>query len=193
MASIRYTVCQVDTSDKVDCDIFVDSPEAEVAATATYKNKGVDALHLMEKQKIKNSEATGVLNNTTQLVHHGELNTLSRQFSANDRMLQYRCFYEDAYSDTIFVTGKAKSSRGNACGQIFVTDCCYLSFYGMKSKSQFLDSLKLQAKEVGISEHLIVDAIREQTFQKVKHFCQQISTNFITLQESTQLAFLRKL
>jgi len=40
----------------------------------------------------------------------------------HDRAVRYKKLKSYFFSDTLFVTGKAKSSRGNICAQLFVSD-----------------------------------------------------------------------
>ena len=52
--------------------------------------------------------------------------------------------------DTFFATKKAsKSSRGNNCMQLFVTDKGYVYIIAMQSKGDVPLALKVAAKEIG--------------------------------------------
>ena len=84
--------------------------------------------------------------------------TFSRNYGTNDRMLRYRRINTYFYTDTFFATKKGgKSSRGNTCCQLFVTDKGYLYVVPMQSKGQFLEALNQLAKEVGAPDALICD------------------------------------
>ena len=138
--------------------------------------------------QIKYEEAVKVLDQTTQLCRQGADNTLSKQYSTNDRMLRYRRINSVFYTDTFFVTAKGKSTRGNKCAQIFVSDKGYVAIYPMKSKGEFLDALKLFCKEVGVPLTMVMDPSGEQTSSAVKAFCHKVGTTYKFLQEATQWA-----
>ena len=88
-----------------------------------------------------------------------------------------------------FVTKKGKSTRGNTCAQIFVSDKGYVSIYPMSSKSMFPDALQMFCKEqVGAPTDLVVDPSGEQTLRQVKRFCHQVGTSLRILEEATQWA-----
>ena len=64
--------------------------------------------------------------------------------------------------DTFFAIKKAtKSTRGNTCCQIFVTNkgCTYVE--PMWRRSDMFFTLKSFAKEVGVPEAFVVDAARK--------------------------------
>lgn len=137
---------------------------------------------------IKNEEAVKVLDQTTQYCRQGADNALSRQFSTNDRMLRYKRINIMFFTDTFFVTKKGKSTRGNKCAQIFVSDKGFVAIYPMTTRSQFLDSLKLFCKEIGVPLSLVLDPSGEQSKPEVRRFCHKVGTTLRVLQESTQWA-----
>ena len=49
------------------------------------------------------------------------------------------------------------SARGYTCMQLFVSDKGYVFVVAMKRVSEFLQALKMFAKEVGVPLYLIVD------------------------------------
>ena len=58
--------------------------------------------------------------------------------------------------DTLFATSKAgKSSRGNACAQLFVTDKGFVYVVPMQLESQVLQAIKQFAKVIGAPDALI--------------------------------------
>ena len=132
--------------------------------------------------------AKKALSQNTHLYRRNVNNDLSRHFNTNDRMLRYKRIEIQFFTDTFFVTGSAKSTRGHNCSQIFVSDKGYLAIYLMKSKSEFPDALHQFCKEVGVPTSIIVDPAREQTSHKVKKFCHQVGTTLRILEESTQWA-----
>ena len=103
-------------------------------------------------------------------------------------MLRYRRIRSSFFTDTMFVTGKAKSTRGNKCMQLFVSDKGYVAIYPMRSKADFKDALHLFCKEVGVPVTLVVDPSGEQTSKAVRCFCTQVGTTLRILEESTQWA-----
>ena len=125
---------------------------------------------------------------TSQLKKQDGQTNLSRNFSTNDRMLRYRRINDYFFSDTFFVMSKAKSTRGNTCMQIFISDKGFVHVVPMRSKGDFLKALKSFAKEIGVPEALIVDPSGEQTSNNVKQFCHQVSTTLRMLEEGTQWA-----
>jgi hypothetical protein len=104
-------------------------------------------------------------------------------------MLRYKRIREYFFMDTFFATKKAgKSSRSNACCQLFITDKGFVYVVPMKSKSEVLQALKQFAKEVGASEAIICDAAREQTSQELRRFCNDIGSTLRILEEGTPWA-----
>mmetsp|Transcript_2442 Transcript_2442/g.3435 ORF Transcript_2442/g.3435 Transcript_2442/m.3435 type:complete len:118 (+) Transcript_2442:1820-2173(+) len=101
-------------------------------------------------------------------------------------MLRYKRIKSCFFTDTMFVTSKAKSRRGNTMLQLFVSDKGFLAVYGMKLKSDFKEALHLFCKEIGVPITLVVDPSGEQTSKAVRKFCNQVGTTLHILQESTQ-------
>ena len=160
---------------------------AEVSAVAL-KSDGVSADFLAKIWHVKHEEAVKVLDQSTQLCRKGGNNTLSRHYDTNDRMLRYRRLNSMFFTDTFFVTKVGKSSRGNTCAQLFVSDKGYVQLYPMKSKGDFHHALKQFCKDVGVPQKLVCDPSGEQTSRKVKDFCHQVGTTLRVLEESTQWA-----
>ena len=177
-----------------DDELFCDEPIvgrmtlADVDAAHANPPKGVTAKDLAKVWRIDVETARKTLQNTTQLKKQDGNNTLSRNFSTNDRMLRYNRIKSFFFTDTFFVTGKAKSLRGNTCMQIFVSDLGFVYVVPMRSKGEFPLALKEFAKEVGVPEALIVDPSGEQSSKEVRRFCQQIGTTLRILEEHTQWA-----
>ncbi len=79
--------------------------------------------------------------------------------------------------DTFYAMRKAnKSSRGNMCCQLFVTDKGYVCVVPMKRESEVLQAVKQFAKEVGAPEAIILDAAKAQRSEALRKFCNEIST-----------------
>ena len=85
------------------------------------RQTGVKASHLSKIWGIDIEIASIILEVTTQL-RKQDTGFLSQNFSTNDRMLRYKQINCAFFTDTYFVTGKAKSTRGNTMMQLFVSD-----------------------------------------------------------------------
>ena len=117
----------LDETDTMDLDEFF------VSAVQVGKPRGLDAAHLSKVWRISHEEAQRTINVTSQ---HGQRPTnpsLSQNYATNDRMLWYRRIEDHFFMDTLFATKKGgKSSRGNTCCQLFVTDKGFLHVVPMK-------------------------------------------------------------
>ena len=102
------------------------------------KPKTVNAEFLAKIWNIKNELASKVINQNTHLCIRGEDKDLSRLLSTNDRMLQYKRINSQFFTNTLFVTKKATSTRGNTGDQFFVSDKGYVAIYPMKRRVIFM-------------------------------------------------------
>ena len=170
--------------DLVDESLF----ESDISRVESNKSSGVTPDHLSKVWMIPEEQADKVIERNTQLNRQSCDSELSRQFSTNDRMLRYKRIKSYFFTDTMFVTDKAKSRRGNKMLQVFVSDKGFIAVYPMKLKSQFKDALHLFCKEIGVPVSLVVDPSGEQTSKDVRKFCNQVGTTLRILQESTQWA-----
>ena len=159
-----------------------------ISAAHAEPPKGVSAKHLSKIWKIDLDTAKRTLEVTSQRCKHDTGNPLTRNYSTNDRMLRYRRIKTHFFTDTFFVTKKAKSSRGNTCMQLFVSDMGFVFVVAMKSKGDFVHALKLFFKEVGVPDALVCDPSGEQTSRKSKQLCNQVGTTLRVLEEHTQWA-----
>ena len=100
-------------------------------------------------------------------------------------MLRYKRINTHFFTDTFFVTKKAKSIRGNTCMQLFVSDKGFVFVVPMKARSEFSDALKLFAKEIGVPTQLIMDPSGEQSSNKTKKTAHDIGLDMRWLEEST--------
>ena len=103
--------------DESACDIFetnlsaqLDTVFATIAAVSAGRSKGVNAEHLAKVWCIPHDEAAQTLKVTTQSLRHDPDSSLSRNVGTNDRAVRYRKIKSFFFSDTLFVTGTAKSS-----------------------------------------------------------------------------------
>ena len=145
-------------------------------------------LPLMEVFWIGYDEAQPVLDVTTQLNRRNENSKVSQNFSTNGRMLQYRRINPFFFTDTFYVTVKAKSARGNKCMQLFVSDKGYVFVLHMEEKSEFSKALKMSIKEVSVPLYLITDSAQVQKSKEVVIFCHKIGATLQIPEESTQWA-----
>ena len=105
-------------------------------------------------------------------------------------MIVYKRIKCAFFTDTYFVTGKAKSTRGNTMMQLFVSDKGFVYIVTMKSRGEFHLALKMFAKEIGVPISLILDPSGEQNSAKVTKMCHEMGTTLKILEESTQHANL---
>ena len=106
---------------KTDLDqLFIMDPltPLSVHSITAGRKKCVKASHLSKIWGIDIETARRTLEVTTQL-RQQDTRCLSRNFSKNDRMLQYKRINCDLFTYTYFVTRKAKSTRGNTMMQLF--------------------------------------------------------------------------
>eukprot|EP00957_Ditylum_brightwellii_P056167 4258149-Ditylum_brightwellii.AAC.1 len=93
------------------------------SATHARQSRGVDAEHLSKVWQINIETARQAIGTATQHNTTTEHPTLSRNYGTNNRMLRYKHIKEYFYMDMFFATSTVgKSSRGNSCCQLFVTD-----------------------------------------------------------------------
>jgi hypothetical protein len=128
------------------------------------------------------------LSATTQLVQYNTDSSLLRNISKNDQALRYKKIKSFFFTDTLFATKGAKSTRGNICAQVFVSDKGFVAVYPMKDQRSYLLALKEIAKDVGAPEVLVCDAHPTQEKLEVKEFLIQIGTTLQVLEAKTQWA-----
>jgi len=120
---------------------------------------------------------------TTQLRSHTHDPKLARNYGTNDRMLRYRCIDQCFYIDTFFANGKGvKSSRGNTCCQLFVSDQGFV--YVVPLRHQIRCLIRSQAIRQGslCSEAIVCDASKERTSLHLKRFMSSIGTTLRVLE-----------
>jgi hypothetical protein len=189
-----------DTSDDDDWDFnILDSEDLEdyteeldtfMASAATAgKAKGVDPAHLSKIWRISYDDAKRTIDVTSQRSVRTQDPTLSRNYGTNDRMLRYKRINTHFFMDTFFATKKGgKSSRGNTCCQLFVTDKGFLYVVPMRRKSDVLAAVKQFAKEIGAPDAFVADRAGEQMSFDLKQFCNDIGTTLRALEEGTPWA-----
>ena len=170
--------------------LFIPDPDGtgEICSTTAQLPKGITSTHLSKIWKIKEDLAQRALDQTTHLYRQGMDNELSKRLSTNDRMLQYKRINSQFFTDTLFVTKEGKSTRGNTCAQLFVSDKGYVAIYPMASKSEFPAALEMFCKDIGVPRILVVDPSGEQTSKQVRTYCHKVGITLRVLEESTQWA-----
>ena len=94
-----------------ECELFINTVRnAFASATHAEKPKGVSPELLKKIWGIDLDTAKRTLATTTQLNRQDEDGKMNRNFGTNDRMLRYCRIKSFFFSDTFFVTGKAKST-----------------------------------------------------------------------------------
>jgi hypothetical protein len=164
--------------DDTACDIF-EEQLSEILATAIAtihavsagRSKGVSAEHLAKVWCIPHDDAARTIGVTTQSLRHDPDSSLSRNVGTNDRAVRYRKIKSFFFMDTLFVTAAAKSSRGNICAQLFVSDKGFVAFYSMKKQQEVYLAVKKFAKEVGAPDVLVCDPHPAQIKREVREFC----------------------
>ena len=101
-------------------------------------------------------------------------------------MLRYRRIKSQFFTDTFFVTAKAKSTRGYTHMQIFVSDKGYVKVYPMKSLTEYPSAIRQFAKEVGAPDILVADPQNSHASKEVVYFCNKIGTTLRLLEKKTQ-------
>ena len=148
----------------------------DIESVNASKSKGLKPIDLAKVWRIDVETARRTIDVTTQLKQQDADGSLSRNFSTNDRMIRYRRINSHFFTDTFFITNKAKSTRGNMCMQLFVSDKGFVYVVPMKSKGESPTALKMFAKEIGVPLALILDPAGEQSSNKVKQFCHETGT-----------------
>jgi hypothetical protein len=173
-----------------DLDDFFSKPSSNflISSTSALPSKGVQYNVLSKLWSISDAQAKAVINSTTQFNRQSADNSLSRNFSTNDRMLRYRRINSTFFTDTMFVTKKAKSTRGYLACQVFVSDKGFLAVYPMQKTANFEDALKLFCKEVGVPLTLVADPHPSQKSNSIRRFCDQTGMTLRLLEKSTQWA-----
>lgn len=103
----------------------------------------------------------GAIKKNSQLCKHHANNSLSRQFSTNDRIIWYKRLKSVFFTDTLLAL-KTKTTRGNRYAQTFVSDEGYVAIYPMQSQSDFNKALHWFCKETDLPSILVMDAHQAQ-------------------------------
>ncbi len=148
-----------------------------MSAAHASRPTGITAEQLSKTWKIDMDAAERTIDITSQHNQRSDNPTLSRNYGTNDRMLRYKRIHEYFFMDTFFATSKAgKSSRGNSCCQLFVTDKGFVYVVPMRSKIDVLEAVMQFAKEIGSPAAIILDSDAEHKSQKHRKFCPESTT-----------------
>ena len=121
-----------------DLGEFVARAEYVIGAVTAGQVKDVPAELLANVWQIKESDAERTLRQTTRRNTQSLDSTLSRQFGTNDRMLRYQRLDSIFFTDTLKISKKCTSYRGNTCAQVFVSDKGYIYVCPMRKESDCL-------------------------------------------------------
>jgi hypothetical protein len=182
------------TTNDFGCELFkaINSAVAEaigtISAIKAGNAGGVSAEHLSKIFRISNEEAERTLDATSQLNCQDANSSLARNFGTNDRMLRYCRINSIFFTDTLYVTAAAKSTRQNIGAQLYVSDKGFVAVYPIRETKQFMHTLRLFAKDVGAPKILVLDPHKTQTKKEVRSFCNKIGTTLKVLENETQWA-----
>jgi len=176
------------TLDDSGCELF--EPVVDTTGdTMAGKPGGVSAKkRLLKLFSISHDDAEWTLMVTSQLSCQSVDSTLLQNFETNDREIRYRRIDSIFFTDAFFVTAKARSTRGNICAQIYVSDKAFMDVHPMRDVKSFPLSLRRFAKEVGAPNVLVCDPHPSQKSREVKEFCNLIGTTLRVLEANTQWA-----
>ena len=178
--SITSCDIDLDETDRMDLDEFF-VPTMQIG-----KPRGLDAVHLSKVWRISHEDAQRMINVTSQHGQQPADPSLSQNYTTNDQMLRYHRIEDHFFMDTLFATKKGgKSSRGNTCCQLFVTDKGFLHVVPMKRKSEVYMAVKMFTKEIGAPNAIVCDMAKEQMSAKLKRFLNDIGTTLRALEEGT--------
>jgi hypothetical protein len=167
----------------------IDLDEIMASATHARATRDISPEHLSKVWRIDLESAKRTIDKTSQHCARTPANDLSRNYPTGDRMLRYKRIGQYFFMDTFFATSKAgKSTRGNACCQLFVTDKGFVYVVPMKKESEVLQAVKQFAKAVGAPEAIISDAAGAQKSNDLRQFCHEIGTTLRVLEENTPWA-----
>lgn len=187
------------SADVTGDNLFYNSLEAMInSAAATFSTlasnpKGVSADSLSKIWRISQEEAELTLQQTTQLGRFSADNTLAREVGTGDRALRYKRYIDTVfYTDTLHVTGEAKSTRGFKYAQVYVSDKGFIHIHFMTALNQgaYMEALRGFCKEVGVPTTLVCDPHATQKSAAVRKFLYEVGTTLRVLERATQWANL---
>jgi hypothetical protein len=181
-------------------DLFVEDIQAKISEAAgvfsslsSGESHGITAEKLAKIWRISQEDAQRTIETTTQLGKYSANTKLTRELTTSDRALRYKRFVDCVFfTDTLQVTGKAKSTRGYTHVQVYVSDKGFIFIYFMTGTNQkeYLQALKAFCREVGVPETLVCDPHPSQHSREVKNYLAEVGTRLKVLERSTQWADL---
>jgi hypothetical protein len=168
-------------------ELFDDDTIAKIAAVKVSHSQKISKEILSKLWTVSEELAQGAIDHNTQLCKHHADNSLSRNFTTNDRMLRYKRLKSVFFTDTL-VSLSTKSTRGNSYAQVFVSDKGYIAIYPMQSQSEFKNALHWFCKQVGVPTTLVMDGHKAQKNNETRRFCHQVGTIMRVLEEGTPWA-----
>lgn len=172
---------------------IIDDAQATLSALAS-NPEGVSADRLSKIWRISQEDAQRTIETTTQLGRYSyNREALTRENPTGDRALRYKRFIDTVfYTDTLHVTGKAKSTRGYTCVQVYVSDKGFIYCHLMTAinQGQYMQALRAFCREVGVPERLVVDPHPTQTCDAARKYLQEVGTRLRVLERGTQWADL---
>ena len=121
-----------------ECELFeaicsaLAEADTTISAVRAGRTSGISAEHLPNIFWISHDEAARTIDVTSQLNCQNSNSSLAQNVGMNDRMLRFRCLTSLFYNtDTLYVTGKAKSTHGDIGSQIYVSDKGFVAIYAV--------------------------------------------------------------
>eukprot|EP00590_Aulacoseira_subarctica_P006586 CAMPEP_0172433836 /NCGR_PEP_ID=MMETSP1064-20121228/69845_1 /TAXON_ID=202472 /ORGANISM="Aulacoseira subarctica , Strain CCAP 1002/5" /LENGTH=270 /DNA_ID=CAMNT_0013181965 /DNA_START=226 /DNA_END=1035 /DNA_ORIENTATION=+ len=135
-----------------------------IAVTSTTERRHeIDAPALAQRLSISHHVAKYTLSSTSQLAIRHLNAPLRARVRTRQSSLRYHRLNTLLYSDTLF--SNTKSTKGNTCAQLFVTDTQYVDIKGMKTKGEAGDKLNEFITTTGIPEGgLVTDGAKEELY-----------------------------
>lgn len=181
-------------------DLFVENIQTKISEAAGVfsslsagESHGVTAEKLAKIWRISEDDAQRTIETTTQLGKYSANTKLTRELTTSDRALRYKRFVDCVFfTDTLQVTGKAKSTRGYTHVQVYVSDKGFIFIYFMTGTNQkeYLQALRAFCREVGVPNTLVCDPHPTQHSREVKNYLAEVGTRLKVLERSTQWADL---
>ena len=160
-----------------------------VSSVVSKDSRGsVIAEELSELWGISKERAEKTLHSTTQLMRRIPGHpSLTRRYKTNDRMIRYKRINTNIFMDTYF--SAVKSTRGNTCAQLFVSEFNHVRIHPMKTRKEGVPhALKEYFKNVGVPKAIICDGAAEQVQGESRRICNQVSTKIKQLERDTPWA-----
>ena len=157
--------------------LSIDLDAIFIAGVNASRPGSADAQHLAKVWHISYEDAKRTLDVILQHSIRKQDPMLSQNYGTTDRMLQYKCIGEYFFMDMFFAMSKGgKSSCGQTCCQLFMTDKGFLYVVRRKQESEVLQVVKQFSKEIGAPDTIVCDMSGEQMLPELKQFCNTIGT-----------------